>query len=192
MPQLGKDIAEVSQEKDLGVIIDEIISFDQHINEKINTASRVLGTIRRTISHLDKGNFNQLYKRLVRPHLQFADQIWASYLKKHTEVLENVQRHATRMMPAMKELAYPDRLHKLKLPTLAYKRLRGNMIEMFNIVTGKYDSEVRNFVKLHKGHVPHTPLSSYTQRHDRSRPNRRGTLRKPICRESSSVASTFP
>ena len=50
----GKDIAKVSQEKDLGVIIDDTLSFDQHINEKINTANRVLGTIRRTFSHLNK------------------------------------------------------------------------------------------------------------------------------------------
>ncbi len=144
----GKDIAKVSQEKDLGVIIDDTLSFDQHINEKINTANRVLGTIRRTFSHLDKDNFNQLYKSLVRPHLEFANQIWVPHLKKHTEALENVQRCATRMLPGVKELAYPDRLRKLKLPSLTYRRLRGDRMEMFKILTGKYDSEVSNFVRL--------------------------------------------
>ncbi len=48
----------------------------------------------------------------------------------------------------MKKLAYPDRFRKLQLPRLAYRRLRGNMIEMFMILTGIYDSEVSNFVKL--------------------------------------------
>ncbi len=55
----GKDIAKVSQEKYLCIIFDDILSFDQHINEKINTANRVLVTIRRTFFHLDKENFNQ-------------------------------------------------------------------------------------------------------------------------------------
>ena len=38
------------------------------------------------------------------------------------------------------ELKYPERLKKLKLPTLVYRRTRGNMIEMFKLITGKYDS----------------------------------------------------
>ncbi len=90
----------------------------QHINKKINTANRVLGTIRRTFSYLDKDNFNQLHKSLVSQ--EFANQMWASNLKKHIEALENIQRRATRMLPGMKELAYPYRLHKLKLLSVAY------------------------------------------------------------------------
>ncbi len=54
------------------------------------------------------------------------------------------------MLQGMKELAYPDRLYKLKLPNLVYRRLRGDMIEMFKILTGKYDSELEViiFVRL--------------------------------------------
>ncbi len=66
-------------------------------------------------------------------------------IKKHTEALRNVQRRATRMLPGEKEHVYPNRVRKSKLPSLAYRRPREDMIEMFKILTGKYDSEVGNF-----------------------------------------------
>ena len=43
--------------------------------------------------------------------------------------LENVQRRATKKIPGFKNMSYEDRLQKLKLPTLAYRRKRGDMIE---------------------------------------------------------------
>ena len=39
-------------------------------------------------------------------------------------------------------MEYSDRLKKLKMPTLKYRRLRGDMIETFKIITGNYDNEV--------------------------------------------------
>ena len=40
-----------------------------------------------------------------------------------------VQKRATKMIPGMPKISYPDRLRKLKLPTLTYRRARGDMIE---------------------------------------------------------------
>lgn len=47
-------------------------------------------------------------------------------LVKDLEMVENVQRRATRMVPEIKELNYEERLRKMKLSTLAYERARGN------------------------------------------------------------------
>ena len=57
---------------------------------------------------------------------------------------------ATKLIPGFKELSYEERLKKLHLPTLKYRRVRGDMIELYKILSGKYDSEVSNFIKLHK------------------------------------------
>ena len=68
---------------------------------------------------------------------------------KHITALENVQRRATKLIPGYKELDYKERLKRLNLPTLSYRRLRGDMIEIYKILTGKYDSSVTsNFVTL--------------------------------------------
>jgi hypothetical protein len=49
-----------------------------------------------------------------------------------------------KQIPSLKDMEYPvpDRLKKLKMPTLKYRRLRGDMIETFEIITGIYDNEV--------------------------------------------------
>ena len=83
-----------------------------------------------------------LYTALVRPHLEYANQVWCPYKKKDLEAIENVQRRATKLLPTLKDLPYEERLKKLKLPTLAYRRVRGDMIETFKILGGVYDASV--------------------------------------------------
>ena len=82
---------------------------------------------------------HSLNKTLVRPHLEYANQIWSPHLIKDITAVENFKRRATRMIPHMKELTYEERLIKLRLPTMSYRRLRGDMIEMYKICTGISD-----------------------------------------------------
>ena len=134
-------LEQVSSERDLGVVIDENLSFEEHMQTKINKANRLMNLIRRTFVYLDKENFSLLYKSLVRPHLEYAHAVWNPYLKKHIHALENVQRRATRLVPELKGFTYAQRLSKLNIPTLAYRRARGDMIETYKIFN-KYDSNV--------------------------------------------------
>jgi hypothetical protein len=69
-------------EKDIGVIVDSKLSFSQHMAEKINSANRVVGVIRRSFTHLNDQVFLKLYKALVRPILEYANVVWAPYYKK--------------------------------------------------------------------------------------------------------------
>jgi hypothetical protein len=56
--------------------------------------------------------------------------------------LEKVQKRATKMIGACKKLHYSDRLKFLNLPTLKFRRIRGDMIETYKILNGIYDSSV--------------------------------------------------
>ena len=69
------------------------------------------------------------------------------YLTKHIEAIKNVQRRASKQIPGLSSLSYEDRLRKLKLPTLANRRSRGDMIELYKILTGKYDEDVSNLLR---------------------------------------------
>ena len=137
----------VDSEKDIGVVIDNKLSFNQHISEKINKANSIMGILRRTMEYMDCTTFKLLYTALVRPHLEYANQVWCPHLKKHIESIENVQRRASKQIPGLSHLSYEERLRKLKLPTLAYRRSRGDMIELYKILTGKYDEDVSNFLR---------------------------------------------
>ena len=99
--------------------------------QKIKTANIVMGLIRRSFSFLDYKLFKKLYTTFVRPHLEYAQAVWAPHLKKHVKMLENVQKRATKLVDNLNDLEYSERLRKLDLPTLAYRRARGDMIELF-------------------------------------------------------------
>ena len=53
--------------------------------------------------------------------------------------LEKVQKRATKILRQCRRLNYRQRLNFLNLPTLAFRRNRGDMIEVYKILTGKYD-----------------------------------------------------
>ena len=59
-----------------------------------------------------------LYKSLVRPRLEYCVQDWSSFLRKDIELLEKVQKRATRMIDGFADKDYNDRLKELGLTTL--------------------------------------------------------------------------
>ena len=76
-----------------------------------------------------------------------------NYKQKYKDAIQNVQRRVIKQINGMKDIPSPDRL---KLPTLAYIRIRGDMVEMYRLVHGKYDKKTSHIVKLYKDHNPHS------------------------------------
>ena len=70
-----------TDERDLGVVFDTKLSFRNHINMSINKANRHLEIIRRSFCALDNNSFTLLYKAIVRPHLEYAANIFNPYKK---------------------------------------------------------------------------------------------------------------
>jgi len=135
-------LSTVTSVKDLGVIIDERLNFNEHIHTKINKAYSILGIIKRNFKHMDCYTFIKLYKTMVRSHLEYAVSVWAPSRTGKIDDLERVQRRATKMIKQCRKMSYTDRLKYLKLPTLTYRRVRGDMVEVYKILTQKYDNNV--------------------------------------------------
>ena len=115
-------------ERDLGVLIDNRLKFSQQVDAVASKTNRLLGLIRRTFTYLDNDSLVLLYKSLVCPHLEYANVVWSISFRKDINKLEGVQRRATRLIRSLQELDYIFRLKLLKLPSMAYKRIRGDMI----------------------------------------------------------------
>ena len=92
--------------------------------------------------------FKLLFKSLVRPHLEYGAPVWDPHYKKDKGLLEGVQRRATSQIPSLKDLPYTERLSKLGLQTLRFRRLRGDMIETYKLLAGLYDADVENILEL--------------------------------------------
>lgn len=128
--------------KDLGVNIDSDLNFKDHIYEKIKKAYQMLGIINRNFSNLDRFSFLLLYKSMVRSHIEYANVVWSPYKDYLIKDLERVQKRATKMVKGLRNLSYKERLINLQLPTLKFRRIRGDMIEVFKILSGVYDMHV--------------------------------------------------
>jgi len=83
-----------------------------------------------------------LYKTLVRSHLQYANCVFSPFRQMDVEKVEKVQMRATRMVKQLKNHSYEYRLKVKNLPKLKYitSPLRGDMIQMYNIISGVHDS----------------------------------------------------
>ena len=123
----------ITEEKDLGVLVDNTLSFEQHAEACITKANRILSVIRRSFTYMDKDTMLMCYKSLVRPHLEYGNVIWSPKLKRVMRSLEAVQRRATCMVPELAHLSYQERLEQLKLPTLVYRRHRGDMLQTYKV-----------------------------------------------------------
>ena len=130
------ELEKVKNEKDLGVIIDQNLTFRDHITSKVNIANRNVGIVFRTFTYIDQEMFLNLYKSIIRPHLEYATPVWSPLYKKDKIIIENVQRRATRLVATCKNLPYQERLRKLGLPTLEYRRERADMIQTYKILHG--------------------------------------------------------
>ena len=159
-------------EKDLGVYIDGNLNFKEHIKNTVKKAYYACYKILRNFSFRDHDILVPLFKSLVRPILEYGNVVWNNCIKKHMNKIENVQRKYTRYITGTKNLTYEQRLKKIKLPSLEYRQIRGDLIQVFKIAKNMYDPasthsifEFENNSRLrghtHKIHKQFTNKSKY-------------------------------
>ena len=130
----------VTEFKYLGLRISADLSWSPHINMICAKARRLVGMLyRRFYQDADTSTLRQLYVSNIRPHLEYACQVWDPYLKKDIDSLESVQKFAMRVCSKQWDADYPTLLSSLNLPTLAARRKRMKLCIMYKIVNGLVD-----------------------------------------------------
>ena len=70
-----------------------------------------------------------------------------------SQVQEKVQMRATKLVITIKHLKYKERLHRLKLPTLRFRRIRGDMIVVYKMLTCRYCKNINLHLELHRDNI---------------------------------------
>ena len=103
----GAELEEVKIFKYLGVSLTSKLSWSDHISELCTKARKILGLLyRQFYNNANPATLKQLYISLVRPHLEYAAQVWDPYLKGDIDKLEEVQKFALKLISHRWDLGY--------------------------------------------------------------------------------------
>ena len=138
-PNFNYNLNEVSLKsvqnyEDLGVLIDNKLSFSDHCLKVRNKSTRTMMYIKQCVTTRNRNTMLKLFTSLVRPILDYCAPFWSPHLVKDIDLIEQVQRRFTKLISGCQNLTYQQRLTQLDLFSLEYRRKRGEIIETFKFV----------------------------------------------------------
>lgn len=135
---LGDHKLETSQrEQDLGVIIQGDLGTSVQCQKAAKTANKLQALFRRALGPLDGSVLRTLVSTYIRPSIEYSTQAWSPWYLKDIRLLEQPQRRATKLAIGLHHLPYPARLEALGLFSASYRRLRGDLILVYQILVAK-------------------------------------------------------
>ena len=144
----GEQLHVSTEERLLGLIVADTLKPSLHCQKLASAAHAKLSVLFRCFGPIHKRPFLLIYRGLVRPSLEYACQAWSPGMRRDIDLLERVQRRATRMVSGLHGLPYEERLRFLGLQTLETRRHRADLILVYKLLHHLVDYDYRKLLTL--------------------------------------------
>ena len=135
-------VEQVDSVKHLGVLLTSDLTWTEHISRICNKTRKLIGLMYRRFHHCHPDLMLRLYKAFIRPHLEYAPQVWDPYPAKDIELLERTQKFALRVCCKDWSASYCDLLECCQVPSLSDRRRIAKMCHLYKIIYGIADCEM--------------------------------------------------
>lgn len=148
----SKEVHSSTSVKDLGVTISKDLKWTEHINNIKLKAFRTCQHILRSFHSNNIWTLLRAYTVYVRPVLETASVVWNPIFIKDIKSLESVQRYYTRRICCRCNISfssYADRLYKLNIKSIQYRRLEADIIMVYKMVHQLVDIPMNDFFRFY-------------------------------------------
>ena len=153
----GSQLEQVDSFKYLGILLSSNLSWSHHITTIVSKVKRLIGMMYRNFSkHTSAAVMLQIYKSVIRPHLEYACQVWDPHLLKDIQLLEGTHKFALKVCTGNWSSDYTELLNITKVPSLKNRRTYLKLCTLFRISHG-----INHF-------PPHLSYRSNSSRHTHS------------------------
>lgn len=142
-------LSQLFSTRDLGIEIDNRLSFNTHITSITTKATQRVGLLFRGFLCRDLNFMKKAFVTYIRPIIEYNSVIWNPTLKKHIDLLENVQRRFTKRIPSISHLSYLERLAAINLQPLELRRLHFDIVYYYKILHNLTPHKSSDFFMFH-------------------------------------------
>ena len=139
---------DVSELRDLGVIVDSRLTFSAHINSIVSKAHLRANQILRCFLSRSPEILVKAFITYVRPILEYCSTVWNPHQITLINKVESVQRRFTKKIVGLSKMSYDERCKLLGLQRLELRRLHCDLVYCFNIIRGFSCLSAEDFFSL--------------------------------------------